>query len=162
MTRSAPTDNPVELTHYIETRYHARYRAQLPDLLKLAEMIEDIHYGDEDVPEGLSDILRRMIGAMEVHMKKEEQLVFPAIRSGSVHSIEQPIAVMRVDHDGHDWDISRIREITGGFTLPQNACTSWATLYERLAEFVDDLTEQMRLENEVLFPQFEPGALSEV
>lgn len=117
-------------------------------------MIENIHYGDEDVPDGLSDIPRRMIGAMEVHMKKEEQLVFPAVRSGSVPGIEQPPAVMRVDHGGHNRDISRIREITGGFTLPENGCTSWATLYERVAEFVDDLTEQMRLENEALFPKF--------
>ncbi len=155
MTALAPIDDPAELTRYIETRYHARHRQQLPDLVKLAEMVEDIHQGDAGAPEGLAALLRRMIGEMEVHMKKEELILFPAIRKGGMPGIENPIAVMRADHDGHDADLAQIRRITNEFTLPEGACTSWATLIEGLKEFADDLTEHIRLENEILFPQFE-------
>lgn len=157
MTGSVPLDNAAELTRYIETRYHARHREQLPYLLKLAEMIEDIHTDDPGVPVGLAGLLRRMGGEMDMHMQKEEMILFPAIRRGGVPGIEHPIAVMRADHDGHEDDIAMIRGLTDSFTLPPAACSSWQTLYRDLSEFTEDLTEHMRLENDVLFPQFEPG-----
>lgn len=88
-------------------------------------------------------------------MKKEELILFPAIRAGGAPGIEDPIAVMRADHDHHDRDIAEIRRLTRNLTLPAGACGTWTALYAGLAEFIDDLTEHMRLENDVLFPQFE-------
>jgi regulator of cell morphogenesis and NO signaling len=157
MTHAAPTGDAAALTRYIETRYHARHRTQLPTLAAMAERVEDVHFGDDDVPEGLSDILNRMIGEMEVHMKKEELILFPAIRKGGTPGIANPIAVMRADHDDHGRDVAEIRRLTAGLTPPQGACGTWTRLYAGLAEFIDDLTEHMRLENEVLFPPFEPA-----
>ena len=150
------TNDPAALTHHIETRYHARHREQLPMLASLAERVEDVHFGGDKVPDGLSILLRQMIGEMEVHMKKEELILFPAIRRGGMPGIEAPIAVIRADHAGHDRDLAEIRRLTGNLTLPDGACGTWTRLYEGLTEFVADLTEHMRLENEVLFPQFEP------
>ncbi|WP_028030742.1 hemerythrin domain-containing protein [Gemmobacter nectariphilus] len=158
MSDAAPLDDPAELTRHIETRYHARHRAQLPRLAELAEKVETVHFGDEHVPEGLSEVLRRMIGAMEVHMKKEELILFPAIRKGDMPGIENPIAVMRADHDDHDREIAEIRRLTANLNLPQGACRTWSALYAELAEFIDELQEHIRLENEVLFPRFEEAA----
>lgn len=160
---AAPVHDAAELTRFIERRYHARHRAQLPALAEMAERVETVHSGDAHVPEGLSDLLQRMIGEMEVHMKKEELILFPAIRNGGGPDIRQPIAVMRADHDGHDRDLAEIRRLTGNLALPQGACRTWTALYSGLGEFAEDLGEHMRLENDVLFPQFEhearaPGA----
>lgn len=154
----APIHDAAELTRHIETRYHARHRQQLPELAALAEKVEAVHFGEEQVPTGLSVLLRRMIGAMEVHMKKEELILFPAIRRGGVPGLENPIRVMRADHDDHDREIAQIRRLTGGPHLPEGACRSWIALYAGVAEFIADLEEHMRLENDVLFPQFEPAA----
>ncbi len=156
MTDAAPIHDPAELTRYIETRYHARHRQQLPELAELAAKVEAVHEGMEGVPQGLSDLLRRMTGELEVHMKKEELILFPAIRKGGTPGIEQPIAVMRADHDDHAGELQEIRRITGGPTLPDGACRKWTALYEGLGVFIADFEEHMRLENEVLFPQFEP------
>lgn len=158
MTESAPIHDAAELTRYIETRYHARHREQLPELASLAERVESVHFGDENVPEGLADLLSRLIGEMEVHMKKEELILFPAIRRGGMPGIETPIAVMRADHDDHDREIAQIRALTGGLTLPEGACRTWTALYRGLETFIADLEEHIRLENEVLFPQFERGS----
>jgi regulator of cell morphogenesis and NO signaling len=158
MTDPAPIHDPAALTRHIETRYHARCREQLPELAGMAEKVEDVHFGDENVPEGLAAVLRRLIGAMEVHMKKEELILFPAIRRGGMPGIENPIAVMRADHDDHDREVAEIRRLTHDLTLPEGACRTWSALYAGLAAFLDDLREHIRLENEVLFPQFEPGA----
>lgn len=158
MSETAPIHDAAALTKYIETRYHQRHREQLPDLAELAQRIETVHAGDDNVPAGLSELLRRLIGEMEVHMKKEELILFPAIRKGGMPGIENPIAVMRADHDDHDRDITEIRRLTNGPTLPDNACGSWSALYAGLDEFMTDLTEHMHLENDILFPQFEPQA----
>jgi regulator of cell morphogenesis and NO signaling len=157
MPNDAPPDDAAALTRYIETRYHARHREQLPALAALAEDVETIHFGDDDVPVGLAGLLRRMIGAMEVHMKKEELILFPAIRGGGMPGLETPIAVMRADHDDHDAEMNEIRKLTGELTLPDGACPTWTALYAGLGEFLDDLAAHIRLENEVLFPLFEPA-----
>lgn len=102
MTEDPAPSDPTALIRHIETRYHARHREQLPQLAAMAERVEDVHFGDEVVPEGLSALLRQMIGEMEVHMKKEELILFPAIRKGGMPGIEIPIAVMRADHAGHE------------------------------------------------------------
>jgi regulator of cell morphogenesis and NO signaling len=129
----------------------------LPALAELAGKVERVHAGDVHVPAGLSDLLRRMIGELEVHMKKEELILFPAMRKGGGPGIEHPIAVMRADHDGHDQDVAEIRRLTNGPKLPDGACRSWTALYAGLDEFMIDLAEHIRLENEVLFPMFEAG-----
>ncbi len=155
MTQTAPADDPAALTRHIETRYHARHREQLPALAALAEKVEMVHFGDEDVPEGLSSLLQRMIGELEVHMKKEELILFPAIRRGGGTAIGTPIAVMRADHDDHTREVAEIRRLTAGLALPEGACRTWTALYAGLEEFLSDLTEHIHLENDVLFPPFE-------
>lgn len=155
MPDAAPIHDPAALTGHLETRYHARHREQLPALAALAERVESVHFGDDDVPEGLSILLQRLIGEMEVHMKKEELILFPAIRRGGGPGIGTPIAVMRADHDDHAVEIAEIRRLTGNLKLPDGACGTWRALYAGLAEFIADLENHIALENDVLFPQFE-------
>ena len=150
----AAPESPADLTHYIETHYHARHRAELPELAALAEKVETVHFGEEDVPEGLSALLRRMIGELEVHMKKEELILFPAVRKAA-SGLDAPIAAMRQGHGDHAADIAQIGQLTNGLTLPPDACPIWTRLYAELGEFVAELEEHIRLENEVLFPRVE-------
>jgi regulator of cell morphogenesis and NO signaling len=155
MTNVSPADNLSALTRHIETRFHARHREQLPKLAGLAEKVETIHFGEEHVPEGLADLLQRMIGMLEIHMKKEELLLFPAIRHSGNAGGRVPVAALRADHDNHAHEIATIRRLTADLVVPQGACRIWAALYAGLAEFLSDLAEHIRLENDVLFPHLE-------
>lgn len=154
MTKPIPPQDPSDLTRYIEAEYHAKHRAQLPELAGLSEKVETVHAGQADVPAGLAALLRRMIGALEVHMKKEELILFPAIRNAAP-GLDAPIAAMRADHDDHEAEVEEVRHLTNGLTLPEGACRSWTRLYAGLGEFLEDLAAHIRLENDVLFPQFE-------
>ena len=58
MTENRPDRRRSALTRHIETRYHARHREQLPMLAAMAERVEDVHFGDEGVPDGLSILLQ--------------------------------------------------------------------------------------------------------
>ena len=155
MADTAATLDTGALTHHIETRYHARHREQLPLLANLAEKVEVVHFGEEGVPAGLSVLLRRMNKAMDLYMKKEEAILFPAIRRGGVPRIEIQITAMRVDHDHHIREIDQIRRMTDGLRLPEGACPSWTALYTGLEDFIADLEAHIHLENDVLFPIFE-------
>jgi regulator of cell morphogenesis and NO signaling len=157
MTEPVPVDDAAALTRYIETRYHQRHRQQLPELVALSTKVETVHATDPDVPTGLATLLLALIGELEVHMKKEELILFPAIRRAAP-GIAQPIAAMRADHDDHKSEIDEIRRLTGGLALPAGACRKWTALYEGLTVFVADLDEHIRLENDVLFPPFEAAA----
>lgn len=151
-----PPENPGEMTRFIESRYHARHRAQLPDLTALALRVERVHAEADKVPQGLAALLQNMIGELEVHMKKEELILFPAIRRGGNPDLEKPISVMRGDHEDHEAMAAQILTLTDNLTLPEGACRSWTALYDGLKTFLNDLDAHLALENGVLFPQFEP------
>lgn len=162
MTTADAITDPVMLTGHIEERFHARHREQLPPLVEMAARVEAVHAGAPGVPAGLAGRLRTLLGELEVHMRKEELILFPAMRHGGMPGIENPIAVMRADHVGHDRELAEIYRLTGNLTLPEGACGTWTGLYRGLDEFTRDLTEHMRLENDVLFPQFEAERRADV
>lgn len=155
MTETAPVNDPAELTRYIEVRYHARHRVELPELAAMAAKVEMVHAGVPHVPDGLAALLKKLIGDLEVHMKKEELILFPAIRKGGGPGMASPIAVMRADHDDHGVEIDRLRSMTDAFSAPDGACGTWRALYSKLEAFVADLEDHINLENDVLFPRFE-------
>lgn len=155
---TAPPEDPAALTTYIETRYHERHREELPELTALSAKVEQVHAGAAHVPAGLSEVLKKLNGEMAVHMKKEELLLFPQIRRGGSPNLATQIGAMRADHDDQEAEIAKIRALTDDLTLPSGACRKWTALYEGLDRFVIDLAEHTRLENDVLFPQFESTA----
>ena len=47
--------------------------------------------------------------------------------------------------------------LTGDATPPTGACNTWRALYAGIAQLSDDLITHIHLENNLLFPQFEPA-----
>lgn len=150
---AAPEDTTALINHIV-TRYHDTHRAQLPDLAALALKVERVHADVPAAPLGLAALLQHLIGTLDVHMKKEELILFPAMRAGGGPGVANPIAVMRADHDDHVAEIAQIRALTDNLTLPEGACRTWTALYDGLQVFVDDLDAHIRLENTILFPRF--------
>lgn len=160
MNDQTPIDAPKEtaaLIDHILTRYHEMHRADLASLVPLAERVERVHAEDPDAPRGLARALATLRDEMENHMAKEEMILFPAMRAGGGPGIEHPIAAMRADHDDHAGNIALIRRLTQGLTPPEHACGSWRSLYGGTAGLLDDLAAHIALENDILFPRFEPA-----
>jgi regulator of cell morphogenesis and NO signaling len=139
----------------ILTRYHEVHRRELPELFKLACKVEAVHGDHLMAPHGLADTLQEMIGELEVHMKKEELILFPAMLRNAAAPLSSPISQMRHDHDDHGAHLRRLEEITHGLELPEDACRSWQALYAGTRKLADDLVEHIHLENNILFPRFE-------
>jgi len=160
LARLSPEPNPIpdsveDLIGYILERYHQVHRRELPELRNLAIRVEQVHAEHPAVPAGLSDLLARMHAALESHMQKEEQILFPLMLTGGSPMIVHPIAMMRHEHDEAGEDLKAVSELTGDLTLPAEACNTWRALYAGLAKFAEDLTEHIHLENNILFPKFE-------
>lgn len=153
-----PAMNVPSLIDHILARYHEQHRRELPAIIALARKVERVHRDVPAAPLGLADTLERLSEEMESHMRKEELVLFPAMRGGVQEGIGEPIAVMRADHENHAGTIQRIEELAGNFAVPDGACISWRNLYAAAEKFCADLLEHIRVENDILFPKFELAA----
>ncbi|CAB3878381.1 Iron-sulfur cluster repair protein YtfE [Achromobacter anxifer] len=141
----------AELVDHILARYHEVHRQQLPELIRLALKVEQVHADSPDCPTGLADHLRGMQQELESHMQKEEQVLFPMLARGHGAMAGMPIMVMRAEHDDHGVALERLLALTNGITLPRAACNTWRALYLGLRAFKEDLMAHIHLENNILF-----------
>lgn len=142
--------NDVLIAHILE-RYHDKHREQLPELLRLARRVEQVHGSKPECPAGLAQLLADMQQELEGHMLKEEQILFPMLSRASAILPEGPISVMRSEHHLHGRALQMIDELTNNLNPPANACNTWRALYVGLAAFKNDLIEHIHLENNILF-----------
>lgn len=148
--RAAPA---AELIEHILERYHARHREQLPELIRLARRVEQVHGARPDCPVGLADHLEAMQQELESHMMKEEQILFPMLARGMRPQAEGPISVMRFEHEQHGEALEGLSALTDGIVPPSGACNTWRALYLGLATLRDDLVAHIHLENNILFDE---------
>jgi regulator of cell morphogenesis and NO signaling len=148
-----PQDTEALIEHIL-TRYHETHRRELPELVRLAAKVEARHAEHPEAPHGLQQLLQRTAEALEEHMLKEEQVLFPLMRSGGHPMIRMPIGVMRGEHDEHGARLAQIEALTHDCVTPPEACASWQALYAGVRKLVDDVREHVHLENNVLFPRF--------
>ncbi|MBK7003622.1 MAG: iron-sulfur cluster repair protein YtfE [Rhodoferax sp.] len=150
--------SPSVLIDHILTRYHEVHRAQLPELIRMALRVETVHKNTPQVPTGLADLLQIMQQELLDHMMKEEQILFPMLKSGGNPFVTQPISMMRAEHIHHGGMLDRLNALTNDATPPAGACNTWRALYSGLAQLNEDLIKHIHLENNVLFPAFEASA----
>lgn len=154
--------SPSALIDHILARYHEVHRAQFPELIRMARRVEAVHRTHPLVPVGLADLLEEMHEELLSHMGKEEQVLFPMLKTGGNPFVEQPIAMMRAEHVDHGAALDRLNALTNDAKPPQDACNTWRALYSGIAQLGDDLINHIHLENNVLFPRFETAAAIEV
>lgn len=101
-----------------------------------------------------------------VHTGKEEAVLFPYITNlernlrrcgppalGCFGTVKTPIRVMLADHEAAGEMVAQIREATGNYTAPADACPTYRAFYQALGEFECDLHQHVHLENNILFPR---------
>jgi len=142
-----------ELIAHVLDRYHVRHREQLPKLIHLAEKVERVHAAHPDIPTGFALHLTKMLQELEGHMQKEERILFPMLMRGQGAMAAGPIYVMESEHVQHMEALEKMLMLAHHLRLPDDACDSWRALYLGVGELRDDLTEHIRLENDILFKQ---------
>jgi regulator of cell morphogenesis and NO signaling len=142
------------LIEHLLVEYHRPLDEELPRLEALARKVNGVH--GEKEPEMLGGILSTFMSLraeLEQHMAKEEQILFPMIKSGQGAMAEEPVAVMEQEHVSAGAALKRLRELTNNFEVPEEACNSWRALWVGLEAFEKALHEHIHLENNILFPR---------
>ena len=153
MERTVP-----ELVGHILERYHIPLKLELPRLAELARTVERVHGSKASCPTGLGQHLAEMQRAVEEHLLKEEQILFPLMLTAPGRLARMPIQVMMAEHEDHGEALRRTRALTDDLRLPGDACLKWRELYRALGELEEELMEHIHLENSVLFPKVLEGS----
>lgn len=142
-----------ELLDWIEENFHEKHRRDLPELIRLASRVEHVHAEHPACPRGLAAALKETLGELEMHMRKEEQILFPMLRRGMGRMAGAPISVMQSEHEEHGERLRRLEALAHGLELPPGACNTWRATYAGVRAFIDDVMEHISLENNLVFPR---------
>ncbi len=152
---------PAELVDHLEATHHRYLKDALPRLTELATKVSRVH--GETHPEliRVADVVNELRADLEPHLRKEEEVLFPMIRSlttassqPSVHcgSIVNPIAVMEQEHVAVGALLEQLRALTNGYQAPAGTCACTQSLMAGLAELEADTHLHVHKENNHLFP----------
>jgi len=156
-----PRDIPTEaLIEHIVQRHHRYLRDALPFLVPLAKKVARVHGAYHPNLLDVRDYVEELSDALLPHLDQEEQVLFPALLGdgkGMEERVATELATMHADH----LEVSRLLEqlpySAHDFALPEDACTSFTTLYRELNAMEMDIFRHVHLENHVLMPRFSRG-----
>jgi len=112
----------------------------------------------------LSQLVQALAAELMLHLRKEEEILFPMIRSmsdpsaeapmmGCGGSVAGPISVMEAEHEDAGEVLRRIREVATDFVPPEDACNSWRALYAGLEGLEADTHRHIHKENCAVHPR---------
>lgn len=143
-----------QIIDHIVTAYHEPLREELPRLAAMARKVAAVH--GELRPATLhilATTVAALVTELERHMADEERDVFPRILGGANGDTADRLADLEHDHAEAGEALERIRELTGDYEVPAEACGTWRALWHGLEDLERTMHEHVHLENNVLFPR---------
>ena len=150
------------LADHIVSTHHVYLRQELPRLAELIDKVVAAHSGNHPELVDLRLTFAALRQELEMHLMKEERVLFPlvkqlevALEPFSIHcgTVENPIRVMEHEHETAGSAIERIRELTNHYRAPADGCASLTALYDGLSCLESDLHLHIHKENNILFPK---------
>lgn len=153
----------VELSRHIEQTHHEYLKRELPRLGAIVHRVAAVHGDRHSWLAEFESVYSRFAAEMQAHMMKEEQVLFPLIRSlesgeesltaACGHGVGHPIRIMEHEHDDAARSLARMRELSGGFTPPADACNTFRAMLDGLGELEAETHQHVHKENSILFPK---------
>lgn len=152
-----------DLIDHIMVTYHQPLRQELSRVALLAEKVARVHGDHHPEMIDVRNTFDRFKAQLELHMQKEELVLFPGIISmeatgtpqifGCGGGIEHPIDVMNQEHDDAGAALSAMRLLTHNYMPPADACASFKALLLSLAQIESEMHQHVHKENNILFPR---------
>lgn len=154
------------LIEHIVATHHRYVREAIPRLRGHLEKVARVHGERHPETVKVAERFAHLAGELLAHMGKEEGVLFPyivrlarAARTGEkppasfFGTVGNPIRMMEHEHRAAGDEMAELRELTGGYTTPEDACMTYRVAYSELHEFERDLHRHVHLENNILFPR---------
>lgn len=155
-----------ELIAYIVSKHHEYLKLELPRLQqRLSKVYATYRDRDNATLAPLPEVFFLMKNELDLHMHKEEMMLFPAIEESEraakagwraelpFGSLANPVRVMLAEHDSAAEALSKIRRATRNYELPSHACSTYRALFQGFGALERDLHVHIHLENNILFPR---------
>ncbi|WP_026840169.1 iron-sulfur cluster repair di-iron protein [Citrifermentans bremense] len=154
------------LADYIVNTHHVYLKESIPTITAYAQKIAEVHGANHPEVVEIAAIFRKVGADMVLHLQKEEEKLFPAIKrlaelkakgtsadAQEVAGLKEVLADLSHEHDEVGAAVHEIRRLANDYTVPGDVCNTFMVTYEKLKEFEDDLHKHVHLENNILFPK---------
>ena len=154
------------LVDYIMNNHHQYVRRMIPVITLHADKVASVHGKNHLETIKIADLFLAVREELEMHMMKEERILFPQIKQMILNqkensqffppafgTIQNPIRMMEYEHTNAGDALYQIRELSNNYSHPEDACNTFKALYSELKEFEEDLHKHIHLENNILFPK---------
>jgi regulator of cell morphogenesis and NO signaling len=150
------TLSTAALVARIVDRHHGYLRRQLPYLGPLVAKVAAVHGPKNEKLAELAETFRELAEALEPHLDREEEVLFPALvsRRPDAEVIRRELDDMHADHLAVGTLLARIRAAADGFTTPEWGCNTYRVVSRELEALEGDILRHVHLENHVLMPRF--------
>ncbi len=154
------------LVDYIVNNHHKYVTESIPVISAHTNKVAAVHGKNHPENIEIAKIFSAVYKELKQHMMKEEEILFPYIKylvkvknkeskaeRPYFSTIANPIKMMEAEHTSAGDSLFNIRKLTDNYSLPPDACTTYAMCYKELKEFEEDLHKHVFLENSILFPK---------
>jgi regulator of cell morphogenesis and NO signaling len=165
-TRDWAASEMANIVRFIVDTHHRYTRGAIAMLPPLADKVYGVHGERHPELARVAELTKTAAADLLPHMLKEEQILFPyitaletAVKEGTeppmpfFGTVKNPVHMMMLEHETVGEILAELRSLTNDYALPEEACTSYRLLFERLAELESDLHRHIHLENNILFPR---------
>lgn len=152
------------LVDYIVDVHHQYVQNSSLEIEPYLEKIVQVHGEKHPELKRVKALFESVKNELAVHMVKEENILFPYIKSmmkaknnhenlvpPNFKTIINPINMMEQEHVTVGNEFREIRSITNNLTPPVGACNTYCVTFSLLDEFENDLHRHIHLENNILF-----------
>lgn len=156
----------VSLSQYIVNTHHKYVKEAIPVIETHLDKVVNAHSNNHPELNNIRHEFSLLAADMLAHMDKEEKILFPLIKylveskryneapkSSGYGTVKNPIKKMEQEHQSAGNEMEIIHNLSNGFKLPEDACSTYTVTYKELEEFEKDLFKHIHLENNILFPK---------
>ncbi|MGP1500323.1 iron-sulfur cluster repair di-iron protein [Bergeyella cardium] len=154
------------LADYVERIHHRYVEEKTPIIQAFLDKLCKVHGGRHPELFEIKELFDASAQDLGAHLKKEELILFPFIKNmvkakqtgeplkqPQFGSVENPVSMMKHEHNVEGERFRKIAEITDDYTPPADACNTYRVAFAMLQEFEDDLHRHIHIENNILFPK---------
>ena len=157
--------NCDQIINYILIHHHFYVKQSMPIITGHLEKVANKHGEKFPFMVEVFHLFSELQNDMTHHMQKEEMILFPRIKhmeeivmnnkvaEMDVAQIQGPVSVLMNEHDKAGELLYKIRNLTNGYEVPLDACTTFRVSLAELKEFEENLHKHVHLENNHLFPK---------
>ena len=152
----------AELCEHIVETHHEHLRRELPRLSELTRKVADTHRERHPKWDEVRELYESLRFELQLHMQKEEQVLFPAIMQMEqtnaplrfhFGSVANPIRMMEHEHNNAAQALQTLRQLTNNYTPSEDACPTTHAMLEALEALEKDLHLHIHEENNILHPR---------